>query len=616
MKPLFALYFLLHTVTAVLNVQLLEDYLNWQRLKTVVIFHCLDQSDEINHVSVRMSHAFGGRIYYEDISNFSIGLWNHSHVMRIDYQKLGVTIDTTCANTVDLFRVISAHEYFNASYHWLIFGNESTKCVLNEQNLNIDAKVTLVITAEESGESYDVYDVFSPMRRRGMPLNVTYMGNWSTHWGLNIVVHQTEYERRFDFGGLWLKTAVTPLNLLHHSTLLEQLDSNGTVEQYSLHRFGYRIMQVVMFKHNFTLKMIRTSSWFLENTDGRSNKGTIGQVATKQCDFFINPLSLRQDRVAPFDQTIVIAVAKMLFVFRHPKKSQARNIFLQPFRIDLWIGVLAVVVVTATILFVMFWTEIWKERYSYEIEDNRSLSLMIIFGILCQQGFAAKTYLSSSRIILISTLIFSVLILQFYSTYIVGYLLITPPKFMNTLKHLLDSDLKILIEDIAYNADYLKTTKDPVAIELNNRKIRNEVNNFVNVTEGIARVKQGGYAFQCDTAYAYPLVKATFTDKEICDLQEVYLNPIRLMQIPLRKGSPFTEMFRITFCKTVETAITRYHQKRFFSDKPKCAKDERETKAVHFNDVSTLFVGFTGMIFAVLLTESASRWASKVCDCV
>ncbi|XP_053691039.1 ionotropic receptor 75a-like [Sabethes cyaneus] len=536
--------------------------------------------------------------------------------MRIDYHKLGVTVDTTCVKAVDLFRVISAYEYFNASYHWLIFGNESTKCVLNEQNLALDAKVTLVIAAEESNGVYDVYDVFSPMRRRGLPLNVTYMGNWSTNWGLNIVVQQTEYERRFNSGGLWLKAAVTPLDQLHnhHITLMENLVSNATVDKYSLHRFAYRMLEIVMLKHNFTMRMIRTSAWGITNTDGRSNKGTVGQVATKQCDLEINPVSCIQERIAPFDYTVITSTSRMLFVFRHPRRSQVRNIFLQPFGMDLWLGILAVMGIAAIMLFVGFWTEIWKEHYAYGIEDNRSLSFIVIFGMLCQQGFAGRTYLTSSRIILISTLMFSIFISQFYSTFIVGYLLITPPKFINTLKHLLDSDLKILIEDIAYNIDYLNRTTDPVAIELNNRKIRNEVNNFLNVTEGIARVRQGGYAFQCDTAYAYPLAKATFTDQEICDLQEVYLFPIRLMHIPLRKGSPFKEMFRITLRKTVESGITRYHQRRFFSDKPKCAKNQQENKSVDFSDVSTLFLGIVVSIFAsicLLFVEIVYHHVSK-----
>lgn len=43
---------------------------------------------------------------------------------------------------------------------------------------------------------------------------------------------------------------------------------------------------------------------------------------------------------------------------------------------------------------------------------------------------------------------------QFYSASIVGSLLMTKPKTIKTLKNLIDSDLKIAIEDIVYTRDF------------------------------------------------------------------------------------------------------------------------------------------------------------------
>lgn len=151
-------------------------------------------------------------------------------------------------------------------------------------------------------------------------------------------------------------------------------------------------------------------------------------------------------------------MSKMLLVFRHPKVTGNRNLFLRPFEVDAWMAVLGVIVLASIVLFGNFCAESYKEYYDKEVHDNRSLVFLTVFGILCQQGFSSKTMFHSTRITLISTLIFSVLLYQFYSTFIVGYLLIIPPKTMSTLQHLLDSNLKVIVEDLGYNIDFLNVS--------------------------------------------------------------------------------------------------------------------------------------------------------------
>ena len=52
--------------------------------------------------------------------------------------------------------------------------------------------------------------------------------------------------------------------------------------------------------------------------------------------------------------------------------------------------------------------------------------------------------------------LFGFLILQFYSGSIVGSLLMEKPARIKTLRQLIDSELKLGIEDIIYNRDYFK----------------------------------------------------------------------------------------------------------------------------------------------------------------
>lgn len=65
-----------------------------------------------------------------------------------------------------------------------------------------------------------------------------------------------------------------------------------------------------------------------------------------------------------------------------------------------------------------------------------------------------KIKLLSLKCITFLTLLFGFIIYQFYSASIVGSLLMTKPKTIKTLKDLIDSDLKIAIEDIVYTRDY------------------------------------------------------------------------------------------------------------------------------------------------------------------
>lgn len=224
-----------------------------------------------------MSYSFSGKIHYVDVSNLTVS-WNHSHSMMSSYHLLGATVDLQCPTVSQLFDVISDHGYFNSSYYWLVFGEQDTlksaSCLLEDQNLNVDAKVTLAVETNrtESAGYYDLYDVYSPSSRRGAMLNVTRVGNWSTGDSFQFASNQTEYERRIDFGGIWLKGAITvgtgfifqhiklvllflifqALDQVHYETLMEHLTSDVPVEAYALHRFGYKIWELIMQKHNFS----------------------------------------------------------------------------------------------------------------------------------------------------------------------------------------------------------------------------------------------------------------------------------------------------------------------------------------------------------------------------
>lgn len=56
-------------------------------------------------------------------------------------------------------------------------------------------------------------------------------------------------------------------------------------------------------------------------------------------------------------------------------------------------------------------------------------------------------------------MLFSFAIYQFYSASIVGSLLMEKPKSIRTLRDLIDSSLRVGIEDIPYNKDYFRVSE-------------------------------------------------------------------------------------------------------------------------------------------------------------
>lgn len=244
------------------------------------------------------------------------------------------------------------------------------------------------------------------------------------------------------------------------------------------------------------------------------------------------------ERVGSFDQTVAIADIRFMTVFRHPKNSGVRNIFLSPFDNLVWIGIGVILLMSACVLSVAYFVK--TQNGSSRISQY----FTIIVGLFCQQGYHGKMSIGSSKITIITVIVFSILIYQFYSCFFIGYFLLAPPKTIRTLEQLLASNLKVSIEDLAYNHYYFKvrttismleclvqfnvslqTTNITVAQELFKQKIVPNMFGFSNVSMGIALVKRGGYAFHCDTTYGNNLILGKLNVQTmVCRVEEMEID--------------------------------------------------------------------------------------------
>lgn len=115
--------------------------------------------------------------------------------------------------------------------------------------------------------------------------------------------------------------------------------------------------------------------------------------------------------------------------------------------------------------------------------------------------------LSSSRIALISLLLFSFIFFQFYSSFIVGSLLTKPVKSLRTIDQLFESNIECGLDSLPYHKNmYENSVGNIMALKLYYTKIAPK-NNYFKLRDGIGRVKQGGFAYNTDFSSGYMIVK-------------------------------------------------------------------------------------------------------------
>jgi glutamate receptor, ionotropic, invertebrate len=303
----------------------------------------------------------------------------------------------------------------------------------------------------------------------------------------------------------------------------------------------------------------------------------------------ISPFRLQEDRISFAEFTVVTYVTIPTIIFIHPQVG-LRSIFLQPLTPLIWTLLFLFIFILSTMITV---TVKVQQRKSRNITFIRAFITTI--GIFCQQGVNESFRKLSTRVTLLTAILFSLIIYQFYSSFIVSSLLTDSPKTINTLQQLIDSKLSFGIEEIGYNHDFFDSSVDKLTRELYTQKNSNGKPYF-EVVDGISLMKKGGFAFHVDTSYAYRIIQETFTEQEICHLHEMHVFPTRILYGILSKNSPFKELFKVKLLRLIETGIVSYQTQKLTASKPKCPKSILKTKALDLIDSSQIFIFLASMM--------------------
>lgn len=215
-----------------------------------------------------------------------------------------------------------------------------------------------------------------------------------------------------------------------------------------------------------------------------------------------------------YTKNIFISISfRVLFIFRHPKSVDVATVFLSPFESIVWIAMIGLGLLSAYLLRITFSVENKQIEKSIN-EESYSNSLLMVFGFIFQQckifyvvikgrdniftnyfltGYSGNPWLTSSRILTISVLVFSVLVFQFYSSFIVGSLLTEAPKNIKTVKQLLNSPFEFGVDVVPYVIDNFHIAKEESTVQLYNKIMINPETALMPLHTGLLLLKQGKF---------------------------------------------------------------------------------------------------------------------------
>ena len=225
------------------NYEFVIDFMNEMKLSCGVAFFCENSFD------IKKWNGFKFMSFY-DMSRKSVNESIVDKFMRINYRNLGVILDANCEETSDLFEISSNRNYFNSSYYWLMLSTDfnETRKLLNHQNINFDAEITLAILDDKN---ITLLDVYNPSSKYNAELVISHKGFYNVSDGLTLELKGVKLNRRSDLRGIMINAGVVVTGIHQNQALEEYLESydNPTID--AQHRHQYRLHKILAEKHNY-----------------------------------------------------------------------------------------------------------------------------------------------------------------------------------------------------------------------------------------------------------------------------------------------------------------------------------------------------------------------------
>ncbi|XP_068620142.1 ionotropic receptor 75a-like [Battus philenor] len=345
-------------------------------------------------------------------------------------------------------------------------------------------------------------------------------------------------------------------------------------------KISWMVVKLVFEMLNATPRYIFSYRWGYKQ-DGRWS-GMIDDIINNRADLGTN-CALYTERLDVIQYTDTTAPFKVGFIFRQPPLSYVENIFTLPFTNDVWLAIGGCVIFSTFILYLASKMDVKNERRQSQLDGSISDALLISISAFSQQGCTLEPKKISGRMTL--WVIFTALMALYaaYSANVV-VLLQAPSNAIRTLTQLSRSKLTLAANDVDYNHFVFGMFTDPVRVEITKKvKPSQGKKHFYNINEGVERIRKGLFGFHSIVEPVYRRVEQTFLEREKCDLVEIDFMMGLDPSVPVKKDSPYIELFRVSFKRIREVGLQSVLNKRLQVPKPQCTQ-----KITAFNSVGLL----------------------------
>ncbi|XP_011705910.1 PREDICTED: uncharacterized protein LOC105461121, partial [Wasmannia auropunctata] len=167
---------------------------------------------------------------------------------------------------------------------------------------------------------------------------------------------------------------------------------------------------------------------------------------------------------------------------------------------------------------------------------------------MAQQGYSYEPYRIPSRIITLMLLLASLSLYAAYTANIVALLQSTTDS-IKTLSDLLYSPLTLGAQDIQFNRYYFKSFQDPIRKAIVEQKVepKGHKPNWMNLEEGVRRMRSEPFAFHGIRSSIYHIIQRTYEEEEKCGLTEIDFMDVVIVRYPIfaiQKQSPYLEIIK------------------------------------------------------------------------
>lgn len=371
----------------------------------------------------------------------------------------------------------------------------------------------------------------------------------------------------------------TILNFPHHSLRDPNIDT--------VTKTNYLILIALTDVLNVTARYRFVHTWGELNATTKLYTGMMGDLQTGAAVVAGSTVFLTHSRIALFEYSSMINPTLVRFVFRSPPLTYVTNIYALPFASTVWLAAVAIVAISCAVIYASY-------RWGDDIMASTTMSsdavsgwdvLLMGFGAIAQMGTTLEARTMSTKIAMVrqfgrqlfrSILIeisfpqitFFVFVLFMFISYTANIvsLLQATDKSIRTIEDLYRSQLGIGVDDVPYNRYWMPNSVDKIKKALYNEKIAGQPSKWMNVSVGVARMRQvlisfdktkftnisksiydlqGMYAFHAEQGPIFREIEKTFYEHEKCGLVLIDYLGMTAPWVALPKRSPFKEVIRV-----------------------------------------------------------------------